>query len=266
MAENSPIEWCDHTFNPWLGCTKISPACDHCYAESWAKRTGQPHLWDGERRRTSLDNRMLPHRWNRKAQAAGIRSRGFCASLADVFDNQVPYLLRVPAAVRFLSIEPMLGSVNLGCQGAQGLPVYWEGSPEDGPMTVTSWGREIAFIKRRGWVRWSADRTEFVDWIIVGGESGPGARPMHPDWARSIRDQCAAAGVPFLFKQWGEYAPTPDERDSQFWAGADSEIRRVGYGTWASDRGMSRIGKKAAGRLLDGRTHDAFPKAPKTVP
>src|SRR6185437_13012780 len=90
MAENSRIEWCDHTFNPWLGCTKVSPACDNCYAESWAKRTGQAHLWNGERRRTSEANWRQPLKWNREAEASGIRRKVFCASLADVFDNQVP--------------------------------------------------------------------------------------------------------------------------------------------------------------------------------
>ena len=90
MAENSKIEWTDHTFNAWVGCTKISPACDHCYAESWAKRTGSPGLWQGERRRTTASNWMQPVKWNRGAAMAGTRRKVFCASLADVFDNQVP--------------------------------------------------------------------------------------------------------------------------------------------------------------------------------
>jgi protein gp37 len=90
MAENSKIEWCDHTFNPWVGCTKISPACDNCYAESWAYRAGRANLWQGHRSRTSEANWREPLKWNRKAQEAGVRARVFCASLADVFDNQVP--------------------------------------------------------------------------------------------------------------------------------------------------------------------------------
>lgn len=73
MAENTKIEWCDHTFNPWVGCTKVSPACDHCYAESWAKRTGQSGLWAGERRRTSPANWRMPLKWNRQAEADGVR-------------------------------------------------------------------------------------------------------------------------------------------------------------------------------------------------
>jgi protein gp37 len=91
MGENSAISWTHHTFNPWVGCSKISPACEHCYAESWAKRAGFPGLWsDGERRRTSAANWAAPLKWNRMAAEAGTRARVFCASLADVFDNVVP--------------------------------------------------------------------------------------------------------------------------------------------------------------------------------
>ena len=90
MAENSKIEWTDHTHNHWTGCTKISPACDHCYAEGWAKRTGNGALWEGQRRLTTEANRRKPLIWNREAGENGIRYRVFCSSLADVFDNQVP--------------------------------------------------------------------------------------------------------------------------------------------------------------------------------
>src|ERR1700760_2747316 len=83
-----------YSFNPWVGCTKISPACDHCYAESWAKRTGNAALWNGERRRTTPLNWLQPLKWNRDARSSGVRRKVFCASLADVFDNQVPTLWR----------------------------------------------------------------------------------------------------------------------------------------------------------------------------
>jgi protein gp37 len=93
VGENTKIEWCDHSWNPWVGCQKISPACDHCYAESWAKRTGSPELWSGHRRRTSAANWRKPPKWNREHYAFfaehGRRQRVFCASLADVFDNEV---------------------------------------------------------------------------------------------------------------------------------------------------------------------------------
>jgi len=250
MAETSKIEWTDATFNPWVGCTKISPACDHCYAEGWAKRAGNPELWQGERRRTSAVNWRMPVKLNALAVTEGRRLRVFCASLADVFDNQVPadwredlwaliratpmldwqlltkrpqnigkmlpadwgqgwpnvwlgttvenqaeadrripHLLATPAAVRFLSCEPLLGPVDLRHMDqdifdAVGDALTGKWRWRDGP---------------------TRQETPRINWVIAGGESGPGARPMHPDWARSLRDQCAAAGVAFHFKQWGEW-------------------------------------------------------------
>jgi protein gp37 len=94
MGDTTKIEWCDKTFNPWVGCTKISPACDHCYAESWAKRTGSPQLWNGKRRRTTPANWRKPLKWDREAAELGVRYRVFCASLADVFDNAAPLAWR----------------------------------------------------------------------------------------------------------------------------------------------------------------------------
>lgn len=315
MSETTKIEWCDSTFNPWIGCTRVSPACDDCYAaRSTPARTLGVAWGAGEpRRRTSFGNWQQPEVWQRQAAdfraKHGRRRRVFCASLADVFDNEVPdqwradlfaliaatpdldwllvtkrignvarmlgdwqtvpllpniwlgitvvnqeeadrdvpKLLRVPAAVRFLSVEPMLGPVNL-------VP------PQIG------WG----------WLR----GVRAVDWVICGGESGPKARPMHPDWARGLRDQCEAAGVPFLFKQWGEWrefdnSGLPGVRtihhgdpewgaqaaqcdafmavDGELIGDLDNGRDGVGY------RGLEHVGKKAAGRLLDGRTHDGFP-------
>lgn len=263
MGEATGIEWADHTFNPWVGCTKVSPACDHCYAEDWAKRFKGP-AWGKERRRTSAANWKQPLKWNREAAAFremhGRAPMVFCASLADVFDNQVPeewrrdlfdligetpelvwllltkrpqniakmmppdnfrsppwfnvwlgttvenqaeadrripHLLSVPAAKRFLSCEPLLGPVDLravrgreherdridaltGCELMYD-PDY-DGQPD-----------EFAYVNVSGGPR--------IDWIIAGGESGREARPSHPDWFRGLRDQCAAAGVPFFMKQ-----------------------------------------------------------------
>lgn len=142
-------------------------------------------------------------------------------------DLRIPALLGTPAAVRFLSCEPLLGPVDLEC-------VDWDDAT----------GLTVLEHPPNG-----------IDWVIVGGESGRGARPMHPDWARQLRDQCAAGGVPFFFKQWGESAPLgqlPDE------AAADWEIRNgVGYPAET----FCRVGKHAAGRELDGRTWDEYPAA-----
>lgn len=149
-------------------------------------------------------------------------------------DRRIPALLRVPAAVRFVSMEPLLGPVNL-C----GLGLHKGWCPtHDFPG---------------GFCHGPCPDDRRLDWVICGGESGPKARPMHPDWARGLRDQCAAAGVPFLFKQWGEWAP-----DCLCLRPAICpEVKRPEPGKPGC---MFRCGKKAAGRLLDGQMHDAYPE------
>jgi len=173
-------------------------------------------------------------------------------------DARIPELLATPAAVRFVSAEPMLGPIDF-------LDIPW---PSDRPRFPASDdisdGRSALHM---------IEGTR-IDWVICGGESGPHARPMHPDWARALRDQCAAAGVPFFFKQWGEWAPEdgtsgvhPDgcyfDSGHPRWIG-----RAIGYdGATARSADeaapphafLRRVGKKAAGRILDGRTHDDLP-------
>lgn len=320
MGTLSNIEWCDHTFNPWVGCTRLSAACDFCYAETWAQRAGSPDLWQGERRRTTVANWRLPLKWDRMAAAEGRRYRVFCASLADVFDNQVPaewradlweligstrnldwllltkrpqniakmlpvmdsgqpgyrpwnmpwpwpnvwlgttvenqqeadrripHLLAVPAAIRFLSCEPLLGPVSL----------------RDWTYPVST-GRNLRDPAPFSIVRSHpvSDVRPGLDGVICGGESGPGARPMHPDWARSLRDQCVAAGVAFLFKQWGEWGPAGDWYENhpvslplRAWAGTAWTDDSSFEGEW-----VVRIGKKRAGRHLDGRIWDEMPRS-----
>jgi protein gp37 len=150
-------------------------------------------------------------------------------------DIRIPALLATPAAVRWISAEPLLGPVDL------------VQSINQDPLA--------AYHFRPGG----------LDWVVVGGESGPGARPMHPDWARRLRDQCAAAGVPFLFKQWGAWV---DEETGRNTIGEDSPVyrRTRGNNSVNGDRMqvldqqlMVRVGKKAAGRELDGVTHDGYP-------
>jgi len=165
-------------------------------------------------------------------------------------DERIPLLLATPAAVRFVSYEPALGPLDL---------------------------QETLGLVRNaniGWTPWTtyqkARRGELLDGVICGGESGPNARPMHPDWARSVRDQCAAAGVSFFFKQWGAWLPGEGEKGSLYdWQdGTLANALRSGADqvhTWKDARGRStgtisnRVGKKAAGRVLDGRTHDSLP-------
>lgn len=278
MAKNSAIEWTHHTFNPWWGCTKVSPACKNCYAETFARRVGQD-IWGprAERRFFGDAHWREPLKWNDEAALAGTRRRVFCASMADVFENRaeltpsrerlwqliadtpaldwllltkrpervlkcvpwrhtwpsnvwvgvtaenqrwalrrIPLLLDLPAAVRFLSCEPLLG-----------------------PLDLSAW---MAGVRR-------------VDWVIAGGESGHKARPMNPEWASSLRDQCRAAAVPFHFKQWGHWCPD--------YGNAPPTRKRVSL---EDSKGRTitlvRLSKHAAGRQLDGRTWDEFPACP----
>ena len=308
MAENSAIEWTDHTFNPWTGCTKVSPGCAHCYAESWAKRSGTVQWGPGKpRRRTKTWGD--PVKWNAAENNALVshseftnprRPRVFSASLADWLDDEVPIewfadllvliattpnldwllltkrpqnfakrtieasdltdhpgssyatqwggfgripnnvwigttvenqemadlripqLIQIPARIRFLSCEPLIGPVVL--------PTHL--GKIDGPGLIS-----------HGYLN------DWIHWVIAGGESGPSARSMHPDWARSLRDQCSAANVPFLFKQWGEWLP-----------GSQNNTEHLGGDVhdWP-DEFATKIGKKAAGRHLDVQLHSEFP-------
>lgn len=329
MAENTKIEWAHHTFNPWIGCTKVSPACDHCYAEAdFATRRKVVQWGAGQpRKHTAPSTWAMPVKWNAEAERLGVRYRVFCASLADVFDNEVPpewratlfrliqltphldwllltkrignahqmigealimaavmqgegptnllpgwpwpnvwigasitsqaeadrdipKLLAVPAAKRFLSMEPLLGPVDLGlCDCDHGsIPAPHNVGGVTCPKCDGTGGR-------------------MVDWVIVGGESGPNARPMHPDWARGLRDQCNAAGVSFMFKQWGEWCPRGPESLGYPSVDGVPRLRMTDAGHDGQDLSsdgdndvwMNRAGKKAAGRLLDGRTWDEVP-------
>jgi protein gp37 len=306
MSANSKIEWTDHTFNPWRGCTKVSHGCANCYAETLDKRhliEKVDHWGKGAPRLVASEASWRdPVKWNRAAGLGkydylhtGVRTRRprvFCASLADWLDDdgvpiewlarllalihatpnldwllltkrpenwrkrmeavaaicgdavygpdpwspaamwldgdapanvwigtttedqtradeRIPELLKIPATVRFLSCEPLLGPVEID----------WALPHGEARATISKIESELL----RNIATEMLDRDDAraqIHWVICGGESGPKARPMHPDWARSLRDQCAAASVPFFFKQWG---------------------------------------KKAAGRLLDGVEHSAFP-------
>ncbi|NOG74043.1 MULTISPECIES: DUF5131 family protein [Roseicella] len=234
MADSSDIEWTDATWNPVTGCTKISPGCDNCYAARFSERfRGTP----GHPFETGFDLTLRPERLQQPLAWKRPR-RIFVNSMSDLFHKKVPisfiakvfdtmeqahwhqfqlltkrsslmrdflkrryakhsapphiwlgvsvedqarlsrieHLQQAPAAVRFLSIEPLIGPI--------------------GQLDLAG-----------------------IHWVIVGGESGPRARPMSPDWVREIRDQCLAAGVPFFFKQWGGFRPTQNGRtlDGRLW-------------------------------------------------
>lgn len=276
MGETN-IEWADFTFNPWIGCANVSAGCVFCYARILSDRYGWAE-WGKTtpRKEMSANYWKQPAAWNRKAIREGWNPLVFCSSLADVFEDhpqvrpirprlwntieltpaliwlllskrpenildmvpaawlhtwpanvwigtttenqdeaerRLDILLKVPAPVRFVSAEPLVGPVGL--------------SPWLGP--------------------------DKISWVIAGGESGKKEekiRPAFPEWFRTIRDDCAQAQVPFLFKQWGDWAPVAHGPRR----GAPTETR-PGLET------VQRVGKKTAGSLLDGRTHLAWPAA-----
>lgn len=329
MGETTKIEWADATVNPWWGCTKVSPACASCYADTFARRWGK-RLWGpgAPREDHRAGARKLAMRLQRQAVAEGRRLRVFCASMADWLDpevpaewladllalvdatpaldwllltkrphlwrerlqavtaghaagnafaalwlagaappnvwvgatvedqqradERVPALLAIPARVRFLSCEPLLG-----------------------PLELTRAGAMMAHRAH-----------QLVHWIIGGGESGRGARPTHPDWARGLRDDAVEFGVPFFWKQNGEWLPVcpvhpepgvdVDEEGCDLDPGAlldgydERNVRAVDLrgAVWDERDGQPppgswwtvRVGKAKAGRLLDGRTWDEVPE------
>ncbi|HEV2322006.1 MAG TPA: phage Gp37/Gp68 family protein [Gammaproteobacteria bacterium] len=180
-------------------------------------------------------------------------------------DDRVPLLLQTPAAVRFLSCEPLLGPLGLSKWIGVDFAVNTRDCEPMKPRTAELLGKMAAAAFRHA-------GGAAVDWVIVGGESGPGARPMHPDWARSLRDQCQAAGVPFFFKQWGEWAPKPRRENlpgkPTMYCTGDALLTREGKiesyescGGIGNHAVMERAGKKAAGALLDGREWKQYPEA-----
>jgi protein gp37 len=337
MSENTKIEWAHHTFNPWWGCTKVSPACDNCYAERDAGRfTPERALWgvDADRRTFGAKHWNTPLKWNAQAQREGVRFRVFCASMADVFDKNAPAgarerlfeLIKATPHLDWLLLTKRIGNAHkmLPADWGYGYPNVWLGisvvnqdeADRDIPklLTLPAHVRWLSMEPLLGPValnnisapageQWNVlDREEAaeaaqeggcagtISWVVVGGESGPNARPMHPAWARSLRDQCGEAGVPFLFKQWGEWKPisemTSDENDAlyrsnrvakegedqaalddAFGKACRAETTAIGVGGELGfdvafrNNGMQmyRVGKKAAGRLLDGVQHDGYP-------
>ena len=360
------IEWTDRTWNPVTGCTKVSPGCDNCYAETIAHRfAGQPAFPDGfavTMRPTKLDE---PLHWGRPSRVfvnsmsdlfhdavprsflldvfavmalapkhtfqiltkrhgrmrstlsdprfwveVGHQARrlGYSHALPEQFladgqnvydvnawttrrslpnvwlgvsvedqqraDLRIPALLDTPAVVRFLSCEPLLGPVDL-------LQAVVPMGSERGH------GLTASYVHVGG----CCEKFHGIDWVIVGGESGRAARPMHPAWARRLRDQCTSAGVPFFFKQWGEWGPAPwtvrvcdpaagwsgtdaelttakraaEERGATHCVMPDGHLYQPNYKSWSLERvgdedgAVRRWGKKAAGRELDGRTWNEFP-------
>lgn len=318
---STKIEWADKTVNVAWGCEKVSPGCDHCYAERisavrashpnpkiaamydgvvdaeghWSNRVNMlrelPRLSGNGKRifvgsmtdlfRAGITDDFLIRLWRwmegypqhtfqiltkRTERMANFLNKHFPNPLSHVWgmttvcnqseaDEKIPHLLRAPLAVRGISVEPMLRAVDLG---------EWLFPPERTGVSYGGLSEEVA-------------GAPLLDWAICGGETGPGARPMHPDWVRGLRDQCQAAGTPFFFKGWGEWAPCSQCADDDPYIenlSCSAPYTEIGDdGITDTDTGegvicrngvtteqIFRVGKRRSGRLLDGVEWNEFPE------
>ena len=270
MAENSKIEWTHHTFNPWWGCIKVSPACKHCYAESWARRWGND-LWGAKSERRFFTDKHWqdPIKWNIQAEQAGERQRVFCASMADVFEVRNDLDESRERLWKLIDDTPHLDWLLLTkrIEAVNDIAPWGEDWPENVWLGTTIENQKYAELRLPHLVKSSA-KTKFVscepllgeleisdylrdiDWAIAGGESGPSARPMDPAWARSLRDQCLKANTAFHFKQWGNWLPV---------SGSEEFAIKRKTVVVSQDVVMANVGKKHAGRLLDGIEWNQLP-------
>lgn len=221
MATDSKIEWTTHTFNPWWGCTKVSDGCKFCYAETLSTRYGHDCWGPRKKRRTFGEKHWQePLKWNSDAERKGERYRVFCASMADVFDEAAPVrererlweLIRVTPNLdwQVLTKRPQLIANHLPDDWEDGYSNVWLGTSVEDERVLQ---RISDLIQVPATVHFLSVEPligpinslplDDIEWVIVGGESGPKARPMEPDWVESIYQQCLEAQVPFFFKQWG---------------------------------------------------------------
>jgi protein gp37 len=245
MGFNSSIEWTTHTFNPWWGCTKVSDGCKNCYAETLSKRYGH-NVWGlGKSRRLMSDNHWQgPVKWNAEAERLGVRCRVFCASMADVFEENAPegQLERLWELIRqtpnldwqLLTKRPHRIADNLPEDWGYGYRNVWLGTSVEDEKVInrivhlTTVPAIVHFLSLEPLLGPLPNLPlENIEWVIVGGESGYGARPMDKAWILDIRRQCRATGVAFFFKQWGG------------------------------------VNKKEAGRSLQGRFYNEMPNIPR---
>ncbi|MCT4334647.1 phage Gp37/Gp68 family protein [Paracoccus sp. YLB-12] len=271
MGENTRIEWATHTFNPWWGCTKVSEACKHCYAESWAKRLGQ-QVWGPkvDRRMFSDEHWKQPFRWNRKAAGDAVRPRVFCASMADVFEDRQELITARVRLWDLIEATPNLdwllltkrpeNVARLAGWGKQWPANVWLGTTvelqkraEELLPFIAASSAQVKFISAEpllGPLQLQPWLSGDINWVITGGESGPKARLASPAWFRSLLLQCMENQVAFHFKQWGDWAPGDGVNLPA------AKVARADDGTT-----MVRVGKKAAGRALDGAEWSQLPSA-----
>lgn len=230
MGENSKIEWTTHTFNPWIGCQKVSPGCDNCYAEAMMDHRYHRVEWGphGERKRTSVANWNLPRRWAKAARGAAERPRVFCASLADWLDNQVPKAWRydladligdTPELDWLLLTKRIENFAKLSPWGVSSLPRnIWIGTTCEDQIhynkrypilqKIPAAVRFISYEPALGPLQYFGE-PPYPDWFICGGESGGKARDMNADWARQVRSGCEYHGLAFFMKQMAKGAAIP---------------------------------------------------------
>lgn len=297
MAETK-IEWADYTFNPWEGCHKVSPGCKNCYAadrDAWLHRGAH---WGPEAERLAHKESYWakPLAWQAKAAKAGEMKLVFCGSLCDILEAGSHLDALRARAFSLVPQTPNIMWLFLTKRPENALTLfpkewleYW---PANAMFGFTAENQE--WLEKR-WGHWNTFHRQVVglctfisaepllgplafgpglvaggiDWVIAGGESGDNARPMHPDWVRSVRDQCQAAKVPFLFKQWGEWLHmTQQERSREFpriVADGANGCPPGGYPEgrvyrWPDGSESYLAGKSNAGRLLDGREWSEFPR------
>lgn len=280
MGEVTNISWCDHTINWWIGCAKVSPACDGCYAEAMMDtrygrvQWGAPGKGQGTRSRTSKSTWDSPLKWNRKADAEGTRPFVFSSSLSDIFDNQIDpqwradafeVMRKTPRLVYLLLTKRPQNIVRLA-DAAGGLPdnaALGTTCEDQTRADVNLPALKVAKIELNPLFTFGSfepllgriviPRAFMPDWIITGGETDQGghkARPTHPDHFRALRDQAIAAGIDYHHKQNGEWVSV-------------SEVAGDGqHFTFEDGATVRRVGKKLSGRTIDGVTHDAFPEVP----
>jgi len=295
MGETTKIQWCDSTWNAWLGCSPVSAGCDNCYAKRLMDTRLGKAKWGpgGTRVRTSAAYWRQPDKWDAQAKVAGVRRRVFCDSLCDIFEDRpelvdwrfdclrmaldtpnldhlvltkrpenipkmlihnlpfnyseddmrfhrmlsdwlvngtppaniwlgvsvedqetankrIPKLLEIPAAIHFVSYEPALGPVDFrpfGKSHCEACTYVFDGMLMGGHHVVSVANQCEMLVSE------SCGPTDYegIDWVICGGESGPKARPMNPEWARDVRDQCQSASVPFFMKQMAKKGPIPED-------------------------------------------------------
>ena len=228
MGENTKIAWCDHTFNPWWGCTKVSDGCANCYAEGVASRFA-PGLWGPSGRRRFFGDKHWaePVKWNRKAERDGVRRKVFCGSMCDVFEvhhSSHPDQLRQQAEwlrlgkliddtphLDWLLLTKRPEHIGRFMWGALIPDNIWLGTTAENQEQTDKrlpellrWRKNTLFVSCEpllGPVSIEVGAGNFPDWVITGAESGRRARTMYEDWVRALRDECNAAGVPFFYKQ-----------------------------------------------------------------